>query len=142
MTARWRAVALAFAAAGLASPAAGKGDSDLGRITYGAHCAACHGSDGRGDGPMAEFLTVEVPDLTTIQRDNEGVFPFSRVYRIIEGGAENEVHEASTMPGWGERLLRDTYILHGIRVEPGQREGFVRSRILAVIDHIAGMQEQ
>jgi hypothetical protein len=142
MTTRCRAVALALAAAGLASPAVAEGDRDLGRITYGTHCASCHGSDGRGDGPMAEFLTVEVPDLATIQRDNGGIFPFARVFRIIEEGAENEVHAASGMPAWSERLLTDTYILHGIRVEPGQREAFVRSRILAVIDHIAGMQEQ
>ncbi len=140
--ARLRGAMLALAAAGLASPAAAEGERDLGRIVYGAHCAACHGADGRGEGPMAEFLTVEMPDLTTIQRDNDGVFPFARVYRIIEGGAENEVHAASGMPAWGERLLTDTYILHGVRVEPGQREAFVRARILAVIDHIAGMQEQ
>jgi hypothetical protein len=139
-----RSVLLGLLGAAMALPVAAQplhaGEGDLGRITYSMHCAACHGPRGQGDGPMAAFLEVDVPDLSLIQRDNDGVFPFSRVYRIIESGAENPVHAASPMPAWGDELLTQTYVLHGIEVPPARREAFVRSRILALIDHIAQLQ--
>jgi hypothetical protein len=46
------------------------------------------------------------------------------------------------MPAWDERLLTDTYILHGIRVEPGERRPSFGGASSRFIDHIAGMQEQ
>ena len=36
----------------------------LGRDLFAAHCAACHGSEGRGDGPAAKALTITPADLT------------------------------------------------------------------------------
>lgn len=121
---------------------AGAEDRDLGRITYNLHCASCHGAGGEGDGPMAAFLSLPPADLTTIQARNGGVFPFSRVYRIIETGEANEVHAASPMPARGEELLTETLILQGIEIAPARREAFVRSRILALIDHIAQLQKE
>jgi mono/diheme cytochrome c family protein len=135
-----RAVLSAVVAMALAA-SAGAQEGDLGRITYSLHCASCHGPQGQGDGPMAEFLSVSPPDLTSIQERNGGVFPFARIYRIIESGAENEVHRASPMPAWRDELLIETLILQGIDVEPAGREAFVRTRILALIDHLAGLQD-
>ncbi len=40
-----------------------------------AYCASCHGSEGRGDGPMAPILKTQPSDLTTISRRNHGIFP-------------------------------------------------------------------
>jgi mono/diheme cytochrome c family protein len=131
---------LALAAMLLPAPAIAQ-TGDLGRITYALHCTSCHGAHGRGDGPMAVFLTVPPANLTEIQRRNGGVFPFERVYRTIETGAENAVHAASAMPAWKDELLTETLILEGIEVEPGRREAFVRSRILALIDYIAQLQQ-
>jgi mono/diheme cytochrome c family protein len=39
-------------------------------------CAACHGPEGRGNGSMAGYLTVEPSDLTQLARNNDGRFPF------------------------------------------------------------------
>lgn len=91
---------------------------------------------------MAQFLKVGVPDLTLIQAEHGGVFPFSQVYGIIEGGGGSGVHGRSPMPAWGERLLSDTLMLHGVEVAPAERDSFVRARILALIDHIAAIQRQ
>jgi mono/diheme cytochrome c family protein len=139
-------IAAAVVVPALAFPAtaqdAGAGGSDLGRITYALHCATCHGAGGQGDGAMAAFLDVAVPDLTAIQRANGGVFPFARVYGIIENGADNPVHAASPMPRWRDELVTQTALLQGIEVPPAQREPFVRVRILALIDHIAQLQAQ
>ncbi len=41
-----------------------------GRILYQRHCAACHGANGRGDGPMSKFIYPSPTNLT------KGVFKF------------------------------------------------------------------
>lgn len=38
---------------------------ERGRLLYLVHCALCHGENGQGDGPLAEYFTVRAPnDLT------------------------------------------------------------------------------
>ena len=135
-----RAAALA-AAAGLAAGAAGATDATLGRIQFALSCAQCHGVEGRGDGPLAEFLTTPPPDLTGLQRANGGVFPFAHVYATIETGGGIGAHGASEMPAWRERLVLEAWLRDGIAVPPEAQEGFARARILALVDHIARLQE-
>jgi len=66
------------------------------------HCAACHGSNGRGHGPAAAALKHEVPDLTLISWKNGGVFPRSRVKAIIAGDEQSpSAHGSHEMPVWG-----------------------------------------
>jgi mono/diheme cytochrome c family protein len=143
----WRASGrAAVAAAGLLASAAAAEEQaadpggDLGRMVYGAHCTICHGPSGGGDGPLAEFMTMPVPDLTTLTAANDGVFPFARIYSVIATGGAIGAHGGPDMPAWGERLLTDAYLLYGIEIAPAQREAFVQSRILALIDHIGRMQ--
>lgn len=38
----------------------GRGDAARGATLYRAHCASCHGDEGRGDGPAARFFSGEV----------------------------------------------------------------------------------
>ncbi len=42
---------------------------------YHAHCAACHGSDGKGNGPAAAALKTKPADLTVLAKNNGGKFP-------------------------------------------------------------------
>jgi hypothetical protein len=114
--------------------------AELGRIEFMAACAQCHGVDGRGGGIIAEYLTVEVPDLTLIQRDNEGVFPAGVLYEIIEGREGLAAHGTRTMPAWGDRYSAQAYMLLGWPHEPEERQAFIRSRILALVEHIAAIQ--
>jgi mono/diheme cytochrome c family protein len=65
-------------------------------------CAACHGAEGKGDGPMAVLLTVKPPDLTVLAEKNQGNFPFSQVMRIIDGRAAVGAHGPREMPIWGD----------------------------------------
>ena len=37
---------------------------DQGKMLYVDQCASCHGTEGKGDGPAARFMTQEVPDLS------------------------------------------------------------------------------
>jgi len=64
-------------------------------------CSACHGVEGRGDGPVALGLNTVVPDLTRIEARNEGEFPANTVQQIIDGRSVVIAHGTRTMPVWG-----------------------------------------
>ena len=66
-----------------------------------AHCAACHGSDGKGEGPMAQALKSKVPDLTVLAKNNGGSFPSARVRKLIMGDDVLISHGSREMPIWG-----------------------------------------
>jgi mono/diheme cytochrome c family protein len=133
-------VLAAIAVAMLAASAAGAQSLDIGRMEYMAGCSQCHGLEGRGDGIMAPYLTVEPPDLTVIRRNNDGVFPAGVLYEIIEGGGSTALHGSRDMPAWGDRYSTQAYLLLGWPHAPEDREAFIRSRILALVEYIAGLQ--
>jgi mono/diheme cytochrome c family protein len=68
---------------------------------YRAHCATCHGVEGKGDGPVAPALTTKMPDLSTISQRSGGVFPVGRVRKIILGDEIIAGHGSREMPVWG-----------------------------------------
>jgi mono/diheme cytochrome c family protein len=68
---------------------------------YRSYCASCHGTEGKGDGPVAPALNSKMPDLTTIAQRNGGVFPASRVNKIISGDQIIFAHGTREMPVWG-----------------------------------------
>jgi len=69
---------------------------------YGAYCAVCHGSDAKGNGPMAKSLKTAPPDLTRIAARNAGSFPLARVRRVISGAEVlGAGHGTRQMPVWG-----------------------------------------
>jgi mono/diheme cytochrome c family protein len=63
---QWMLAAVAMSAAlwGGSAWAAG-GDSAKGRAVFEKHCAACHGAQGKGDGPTGAMLTPKPADLTS-----------------------------------------------------------------------------
>src|SRR6185503_21008192 len=77
-------------------------DSIQGPNLYQAYCAVCHGANAKGGGPMAPFLKTAPSDLTRISSRNGGMFPRTRVRRIIAG--EDSLaggHGTRQMPIWG-----------------------------------------
>lgn len=73
-----------------------------GPALFQAYCASCHGSDGKGGGPVASELKVAVPDLTRISQKAGGKFPSDRVQRIITGEEPAmAAHGSREMPTWG-----------------------------------------
>ena len=60
-----------------------------GRADYLTYCAACHGTEGQGDGPVSGSLKHRPPNLTYLQQQEaEGKFPYQRVMNIIQGNAD------------------------------------------------------
>jgi len=77
-------------------------NSIQGPALYKAYCAVCHGSDGKGNGPMAGSLRVRPTDLTHISARNDGTFPLAKVRRIISGEEPLPgAHGTREMPIWG-----------------------------------------
>jgi mono/diheme cytochrome c family protein len=73
-----------------------------GAALYRAYCATCHGTDGKGIGPMTQFLKITAPDLTRISMRNGGMFPLVRVQKIISGEEQTTPgHGTREMPVWG-----------------------------------------
>jgi mono/diheme cytochrome c family protein len=65
------------------------------------YCAPCHGSDAKGNGPMAAVLKVPPPDLTTLSRGNNGKFPADHVATVLKNGVDVPAHGTAEMPIWG-----------------------------------------
>jgi mono/diheme cytochrome c family protein len=130
-------------AAALAAPplAAAAQDASLGQIEYMNSCAQCHGPGGKGDGSMAGFLTTAAPDLTVLQTGNNGVFPFARIYGVIEGTTSVGAHGSTEMPAWGQRYAAKAPAMLGWEYGRADQEAYVRGRILALVEYIATLQE-
>lgn len=73
---------------------------------YVAYCAACHGKEGKGDGPAAEALKVPPPDLTTLAKKHGGSYPSDRVASVIMGDLRLPSHGSKDMPVWGYLFWR------------------------------------
>jgi len=75
-------------------------DARVGQETYERYCAACHGLEGSGHGPMRAVLTLHPTDLTALRATNGGIFPLARVVRRIDG-RDPLVSHGSPMPIYG-----------------------------------------
>ena len=124
----------------IVSPVSGYAQgADIGKQEYVDTCAACHGTDAKGTGPVAAYLKQKTPDLTMIAKNN-AVFPFARVYDVIDGRQVVAAHGPRDMPVWG-RYYRD----EGIRASGGyataqEISSSARGRIIALIGYIYTLQ--
>jgi len=119
---------------------------DIGKNEYLMSCASCHGTMGKGDGPVAGSLKRNPADLTKLSESNFGVFPFARVYDVIDGRFEVETHGKREMPVWGD-VFQPAASSTQSRVFPYEvskelAESIVRARILALIDYVFTLQPQ
>jgi mono/diheme cytochrome c family protein len=102
----WRIAVLSVVLAYAAPAMSADYVSMSGQNLYRRFCASCHGVQGRGDGPVAASLKVEVPDLSRIARRGGDLYPRDRIMRIIDGRFIVGAHGTRTMPIWGEDLSR------------------------------------
>jgi mono/diheme cytochrome c family protein len=112
-----------------------------GEQTYKQYCAACHGADAKGHGPVASVLTTPPPDLTTLAKSHSGRFPYDYVSSVLEFGTASSrnivsdyaypAHSSSDMPTWGP--IFQYYDKHSERV--------VQQRIKNLCDYLASLQE-
>jgi mono/diheme cytochrome c family protein len=86
------------------------------------HCAVCHGTDGRGNGPLAPAMKTAPADLTKIATRNKGEFPSAKVADVIRNGGGVLGHGSTAMPAWG----LDFSEKHNPTVARGRIAGLVR----------------
>jgi mono/diheme cytochrome c family protein len=96
------------------------------KSTYGAdlfrfYCASCHGATGQGVKAVSARGPAP-PDLTTLARHNNGVFPRDRVRETITFGKNAtaiSAHGTAGMPVWGVifRGLEPSDTMTQIRIE-------------------------
>ena len=77
-------------------------EAGMGQLIYGRYCAACHGREGKGDGPVAPGLVKKPIDLTALASKNGGKFPYDKIARAIDGRETPRAHGTPDMPVWGE----------------------------------------
>lgn len=117
----------------LALAAQASAAEDLGARLYFNHCAACHGDDGDGTGPVAASLRVTVPNLRTLATRHDGMFPFDAVKAYVDGRNIPTAHGDRLMPIWGDVFLG---------ADRTADDRTVRRRIAAVVDFISTLQQR
>lgn len=118
-----------------AMPASAGPDLALGAETFAGACASCHGEQAQGDGPMADFLNIAVPDLTRISARNGGAFPWLKVIHIVDGRSGLRAH-GGPMPVFGAVFAGDAAVADA-------RDGtpvITSERVFAVVDYLAAIQ--
>lgn len=76
-----------------------------GRKLFMQYCASCHGTDGRGNGPVSLSLRATPTDLTKLTLSN-GEFPAERLQAVIAGTDALTSHGTREMPVWGGTLRK------------------------------------
>lgn len=94
------------------------------------YCATCHGTDAKGEGPLARLLKTPPPNLTTLATRHLGKFPYEYVTNILQFGPGVAAHGSSDMPTWGPIF----------RYNDKQNERVVRQRITNLCDYLASLQ--
>ena len=102
-----------------------------GRPAYEQNCAVCHGREGKGAGVAMNLLTVKPANLTQLSKNNNGTFPFWRVYRVIDGREEIRGHGTRDMPIWGQKFRLPA---------SAAAEAPARGRILELVYYIESIQ--
>ncbi len=102
-----------------------------GKQLYRNYCAACHGLDGRGEGPVSRSLRKPPPDLTGLAKRHGGKFPDDYVTEVVRFGLTYSSHGSSDMPVWGP-IFQD---------EEHYNEAAVRQRIKNLCEYLESLQQ-
>jgi mono/diheme cytochrome c family protein len=79
------------------------GDAPEGATLFSQHCARCHGSHGKGDGPdLAKIHADPAPDNWTDKEINAELSDY-KIRKIVTGGGP-AVDKSSKMPAFGSKL--------------------------------------
>ena len=97
---------------------------------YKQYCAACHGVDAKGHGPVGRALRKPAPDLTTLAKRHGGKFPYPYVTGILTFSPGVPSHGSGDMPTWG--ALFEYYY----------NKSSAQQRIQNLCDYLAYLQEK
>lgn len=101
-----------------------------GQEMFKTYCAACHGPEGKGNGPAGPALKKQPANLTELTQRNGGKFPELKVFDTIKGDLDMPAHGSRDMPIWGNLF---SSVSHG-------SQGEVQMRISNLTDYIKSIQ--
>ena len=110
-------------------------DEAFGKALYDQYCATCHGASAAGDGPLTEFITDKVPDLTGLAQRNDGDFPMLKVIHIIDGRTGLRGH-GGPMPTYGSIFMHESLADIGINASVLETRG----RIMSLAMYLESLQ--
>ena len=115
-----------------ALPAFGAGFAEYsGRELFMRFCASCHGAGGQGDGPVADAVAAQVPDLTRLAVRQGGQLDEGRLREIVDGRSVVVAHGTRFMPVWGYEFWveegADSEAEREVRVIVDRLIGFLRT---------------
>ena len=111
---------------------------EFGEMLFQQNCAACHGAEGAGDGPVAVYIEPKPADLRKLAESNGGTYPFGRVWDSIASGSLS-AHGTSMMPVWGDLFMQEALPKE---VHPGvSAQAIVEARMMALTYYIQTIQE-
>lgn len=125
-------------------------DLDEGRTEFLSKCAACHGTDAKGAGPMTGKLKRKPADLTVLARNNNGVFPADATVAIVDGRGTIG-HYRPEMPVWGcrqgpppgrQRKAYQPTPIESLLDMPCDPEEVIRKRIVEIVEYLRRVQEK
>jgi mono/diheme cytochrome c family protein len=114
----------------------------IGAVDYENFCAACHGKDARGNGPVAVELKTVPPSLRKFAARRGGVFDANEIVKIIDGRDMPRAHGTPEMPIWGS-LFRFVAELSGILqsdIEDSEKDA--QNHIKAIAKYLETIQEK
>ena len=128
------ALALAIVMLAVAMPVFAEAPDDeayraWGKDLFATYCAPCHGSDGKGNGPVARELKTPPKDLTRIAEENQGSFPPNFVEEVIDGRRYFMAHGDRVVPIWGEEFAQ------------GKGDYAARARVYALQMYLRSIQK-
>ena len=139
----WGGILLAATAIGMIDVALAQQDESLGKAEFLRSCASCHGASGKGDGPVSKSLVKPPADLTRLSEKNNGVFPITRVYEVIDGRLQILIHGTRDMPVWGDTYMQGLVDpMSGGFTSKALAETLVRTRILMLVEYISTLQDK
>lgn len=121
------------------SVAAEPQEAVFGKALFMENCAACHGPDATGSGPVSALFAEQPRDLQVLAKKNNGVFPFSEVYQAINGRRDVAGHGTREMPVWGDLFYAE---VAPSSFHPGVNpEEIVQGRILSLVYYLQTVQQ-
>jgi mono/diheme cytochrome c family protein len=103
-----------------------------GSAMYKQYCAACHGTEGKGNGPAAYALKIPPADLATLAKRHMGKFPTDYVSAVLQFGPGVTAHGSTDMPTWGPLF----------QILDKENDRVVQQRIKNLIDYLMTLQEK
>ncbi len=115
---------------------------EVGEREYMANCAACHGAEGKGNGPVAEVLSPTPSDLTRISERHDGEFPRDYLIEVIDGREMMSAHGELEMPVWGRRFMARAVEQSAAVTWDVDAQAIVLGRMTALVDYLASIQAE